>query len=99
MKTMFGRTDIYSCLADDFVMVFHVTCKADKKDDTFVLDRADAPFLSRVPGWHVCERFSKQLDVIADNVVHPAERELFLRRSRRSEEHTSELQSPDHLVC
>src|SRR5207244_6510319 len=22
-----------------------------------------------------------------------------LRRSRRSEEHTSELQSPDHLVC
>src|SRR5258708_26690085 len=25
--------------------------------------------------------------------------EVGLRRNRRSEEHTSELQSPDHLVC
>lgn len=83
MKTMFGRADIYSCLADDFVMVFHVTCKADKKDDTFVLDRADASFLSRVPGWRLCQRFTDQLDVIANTIVHPVDRDLFLRRSRR----------------
>src|SRR5438552_13942608 len=30
---------------------------------------------------------------------HPPSQLIQLRQSERSEEHTSELQSPDHLVC
>src|SRR5258708_18576933 len=32
-------------------------------------------------------------------VAEPREARVEIRRGRRSEEHTSELQSPDHLVC
>src|SRR5438552_14743136 len=34
-----------------------------------------------------------------DNLKKRLDDDWYLFRSRRSEEHTSELQSPDHLVC
>src|SRR5258708_22294919 len=38
-------------------------------------------------------------DTVALTPKHPYTRALFAAALPRSEEHTSELQSPDHLVC
>src|SRR5258708_28727743 len=42
-----------------------------------------------------CDRSIASTAAIADSWVYPA----CTKASSRSEEHTSELQSPDHLVC
>src|SRR5207244_5967677 len=42
---------------------------------------------------------TKGADCVAIVTAHDAYRKLDLKALRRSEEHTSELQSPDHLVC
>src|SRR5258708_17769893 len=39
------------------------------------------------------------VDVIVQNVGHSGRTDLTFSVAERSEEHTSELQSPDHLVC
>src|SRR5438552_8194658 len=45
-------------------------------------------------------RLSDRLrDRLCQMEVHPGDRVGLCMRKSRSEEHTSELQSPDHLVC
>src|SRR5258708_38442404 len=51
-----------------------------------------------------CGRVQKALDVLAGDVIGRPSRRHREERAQyadvaRSEEHTSELQSPDHLVC
>src|SRR5258708_25417338 len=49
------------------------------------------------PGWLVLVPFTKPVSRINDQLGKSID--LGGRRIIRSEEHTSELQSPDHLVC
>src|SRR5258708_29313806 len=53
-----------------------------------------AAIFERPPVSHV--RFSKGLSMAEKDVIERAHRDA---QEGRSEEHTSELQSPDHLVC
>src|SRR5207244_4925586 len=41
----------------------------------------------------------KHIEYARDRILMGAERQGFMMDEDRSEEHTSELQSPDHLVC
>src|SRR5258708_21947921 len=44
-------------------------------------------------------RFPRARPAVRRPAVHDLQRRAAGRRTARSEEHTSELQSPDHLVC
>src|SRR5258708_12509820 len=58
----------------------------------------------RARGLHIGPRYGvlrieSDLDLLVVVLEHPLYRSKIRSRSDRSEEHTSELQSPDHLVC
>src|SRR5258708_26890702 len=83
----------------------------NKWDQRVYIDLYAGAGYSRIQG---TSRFQKGSPVIALTVTHPFDKYIFCEEDKelldalkaraqriasRSEEHTSELQSPDHLVC
>src|SRR5438552_8848176 len=82
-STLFPYTTLFRSEPDE---------RRDRSDDWFVYQHACASYRS--------ERGSQLTSIVASRArkgagsLHPSGSTV-----RRSEEHTSELQSPDHLVC
>src|SRR5258708_10695304 len=80
---------------DSVIFFFFLMIRRPPRSTLFpytTLFRSSAPFLKMKSSWFPSALFAP----VALTVFVPAE---LVRTKARSEEHTSELQSPDHLVC
>src|SRR5947208_4764827 len=67
------------------------------RSDSSVRSRPRSEVLARGPGVTQGSRTGRENQV--DRHARKGAHACWIRLDRRSEEHTSELQSPDHLVC
>src|SRR5947208_9216622 len=92
-----ATTEIYTLSLHDALPIYHGACQNRRGDDVRLRCRVAPAHLGRLDAGDfavrggVCERTDKRGAALSGD--------LSASSCLRSEEHTSELQSPDHLVC
>src|SRR5258708_9133757 len=88
----------YTCCSAVFFYFFFLMIRRPPRSTLFPYTTLFRSVNPRTTNSCLCWHLSFiQLSVLPDTYVASAR--LMIRPSSRSEEHTSELQSPDHLVC
>ena len=77
------RDSIMAKLGDDYEGIMYVTLKKNKAEDPAVVYRMSEDVARIIPGWDKAETFSQRVDMLANYLVHPADRESFLASTRR----------------
>src|SRR5258708_38086272 len=83
---------------DNYIVTLHSTCSISLTMLLFFFLMIRRPPRSTLFPYTTLFRSLQDLRVV-DNTAGERGNVRALRRTERSEEHTSELQSPDHLVC
>src|SRR5258708_39730451 len=93
-STLFPYTTLFRSNPFDYVnsvpseRVAQIHIAGHSKYEKYILDTHDHPVID--PVWKLYDRIDHRMIVGIENIFFVL---------GRSEEHTSELQSPDHLVC
>src|SRR5207244_11537837 len=94
--------DLYPLSLHDALPIFDVVLVGTDVERARAAGRAEQPLGDRVADQRGAVDLGRKREVAddaADGEAPPGDRHLDPDVADRSEEHTSELQSPDHLVC
>ena len=82
-KERFRYMQVVDNLAKDFECINYVILQKDKAQDSIMRIRVSDAFRRNIPYWENENLFGKRLDIMADTIVVPEDRERFLKMTRR----------------